>query len=840
MNILSKLTIKNLKLNKKRAVGTVIGIILSVALICAVAGMVTSFQSTLVKRAVIERGYYHIAFEDITDEYLESIKLNRDVKKVNSMYFLGHSYFKYNKNEPYIRVLSATKDVLEELSYKLVSGSFPQNENEIIISKRASDSSGYKVGDTIKLNVGTRKSDDGFDLNEKNPYNDENKESIVNSKERTYKIVGIVNKEYHSHMYYAITTNEKSDKIEAYVSLKNPRDYEGAFTRLLGANSFDEVEREMVDNIDYNYALNNELLRWEVFKFSDATMGTLSILAGIVIVIIIITSVFCIRNSFAITTMEKMKMYGMLSSVGATKVQIKKSVIYEGTILGIIGVPIGILSGIFAVFVLIKIVNLLIGEFLFDNTGLVFNVTLLPIVISVLLGFITIYLSSIASAIKASRVSPIDNLKNSNDIKIKANKLKVPVIVEKLFKTGGVLAYKNLKRSKKKYRTTVVSLTVSIFIFISMNAFINETFKQSTRYYVDYDYNLIIRNGLSDLKEDVVDNIKKMNNINKSYVTYIVKNGETKIKDMSMVNVTDEDYDIFSTDKNDGKKYCSLILIALDDYTFRSYAKKLNLKYEDVKNKGILCDEYETYDGERVIINRRYKYKKGDIINADIGITKGEKLSIEIGSISSTKAYGFEKSYSNGGYLFVNKDYHKDIEFTPYYIMIDSSNPNILEKEIEKLGTGAYINNIERSVRADKSMYIVISIFLYGFIAVITLIGVTNIFNTITSNMELRQKEFAMLKSVGMTKIEFNRMINLETLFYSVKSLIYGIILGVLGAFLINKAFAKKTEMLFKIPYVPICISIIFVFVIVYIIMKYSISKINKQNTIETIRNENI
>ena len=137
-------------------------------------------------------------------------------------------------------------------------------------------------------------------------------------------------------------------------------------------------------------------------------------------------------------------------------------------------------------------------------------------------------------------------------------------------------------------------------------------------------------------------------------------------------------------------------------------------------------------------------------------------------------------------------------------------------------------------------MILVINIYLYGFITVITLIGVTNIFNTITSNMELRQKEFAMLKSIGMTRREFNNMINLETIFYSTKALIYGIIFGLIGTFAMYKAVAMKLDSGVYIPVIPIIISIIFVFILVFIIMRYSISKINKQNIIETIRKENI
>ena len=139
-----------------------------------------------------------------------------------------------------------------------------------------------------------------------------------------------------------------------------------------------------------------------------------------------------------------------------------------------------------------------------------------------------------------------------------------------------------------------------------------------------------------------------------------------------------------------------------------------------------------------------------------------------------------------------------------------------------------------------KSLLLIFSIFVYGFITVITFIGVTAIFNTITSNMELRKKEFAMLKSIGMTKKEFNNMINLESLFYSMKSLFVGIILGLGGSYLVYTVFSKRWDFGYSIPTIPIIISTVFVLVMVCVIMKYSINKIQKQNIIETIRKENI
>ena len=143
-------------------------------------------------------------------------------------------------------------------------------------------------------------------------------------------------------------------------------------------------------------------------------------------------------------------------------------------------------------------------------------------------------------------------------------------------------------------------------------------------------------------------------------------------------------------------------------------------------------------------------------------------------------------------------------------------------------------------VDQQNRIILVISIFLYGFITVITLIGVTNIFNTITTNMILRSKEFAMLKSIGMTNKEFNRMIRLESIMYGTKSLMIGIPIGLALSYAIYKSVAIKTNYGFMIPWWPIIISIIFVFIIVRITMKYSLDKINKQNIVETIRNDNI
>ena len=845
MNILSKLSIRNLKLNKKRTISTIIGIILSVALICAVASMGISFQATLVENAINETGYYHLKIFDVTAENIESLKNNRDIQDVLTISEKGYGNLENSQNvdKPYLKLYSMDKNIFEFLKFNLIDGRFPANNNEIIISKHIIENAkvNYKIGDKIKVNIGERTTLDNDELYYMNPYI-ENDERIINTREYEFTIVGIIERPnmnfeaYSDPGYTIISTNMEPEKQEAYITLKNPKEYKKSIPNIVGASSYDSIVG-LGENADQklkydNYQVNDELLRWEVFAFSDSTVNMLYAVIGVVIFIIIFASVFCIRNSFAIATTEKMKMYSMLASVGATKKQIKKNVIFEGLLLGVVGIPLGIISGFFAVFVLLQIVNNLLGEQLLAHVdGIVFKISILPILLSVILGIITIYLSARSSAKRASKVSPIEGLRNSSDIKIKNKNLKVPKIISKIFKTGGVLAYKNLKRNKKKYRTTVISIAISIFIFITMNSFITNMFDLTNNYYEDYNYNLLIS---GNLKTEEINKIVSNDTV-ESYSILYNTDGTYKIKNLDKIIANDS----YPVTEIDGEAYTSLQIVALDSSAFKEYAKRIKVNYEDVKNAGILCDEYQIYDetSEKQKEVRRYKYEKGDTIEGEY---KNEKLKIKVGAVSQTKPDGIEKTYYSDGFLVVNKEQFKNLDFRLDVITIQSNNASSLQNEIENINKSANVYNIEETAKQEKSMVLVVKIFLYGFIAVITLIGITNIFNTITSNMELRQKEFAMLKSIGMTKKEFNKMINLETIFYGVKSWVYGTILGLLGTFAMYKAFSVKIEQGIYIPINAIIISAIFVFIFVFIIMRYSISKINKQNTIETIRNENI
>ena len=864
MKVLTKITIKNLKLNKKRTIGTLVGIILSVALICAVAGMATSLRQSLIQTASSNTGYWHLKLSNINKEDIEKLKNNRDIKDLNIINDVGYAKLakSANENRPYIHLYSLDEKSFNNMELELVEGTYPQNNNEIAISKSIIDDAqvDLKIGDTITFNIGDRYIGDrmlssGYEFEPaeltNEPENvdlilsempeDSTKETDVERKEeikvnftKEFAIVGIMSENEQpikpiSFMYdagYACVTNGLDEgETNAYIAFKNPLDSETSIDEILGINlNSGEIS-------EYRYSINYEILKWESFNtnLGDSSLNMMIAIAIIVIAIIILTSVYCIKNTFSISLTEKIKMYGMLSSIGATKKQIKKSVIQEGMILSLIGIPVGILVGILLVYILVIAVRGALSGIL---DIVVFKITLLPILISIILGIVTVYLSCLSAARKAKKITPLEAIKSSNDIKIKSKKIKSPKIIKKIFGVGGVIAYKNLKRSKKKYRTTVISIAMSVFVFIASSTLINYAFEAMGGYYKDYDYNIKFSSTSSDGQE--LEQI--LNDENFSNYTLLYKtNSILKITDMSKLSEFGKT--VFIENDLYKNNEIPIEIYGLNSEDFKEYLEKLGVDYDKNKDKAVLLDYYSLYKEGKTIKNRLLTYSPNDSISGNV---EDKEFNVSISKITETVPDGLEGTYFYSAVIVLNVDeYGNDFNFVPNMLTTNSEEPDDLAKRSQKYDN-MYVTNIASEVRFYDSVRLVVYIFAYGFIGIITLIGVTNIFNTLTSNIDLRQREFAMLKSIGMTKKEFNKMINLETLFYSLKALIFGIVLGLIASFAIYKAFAQSLDYGFKIPMQAILISILFVFVIVFIIMKFAIGKINKQNIIDTIRKENI
>ena len=486
-----------------------------------------------------------------------------------------------------------------------------------------------------------------------------------------------------------------------------------------------------------------------------------------------------------------------------------------------------------------------------EGTSFVYDVPVATILISIAISTVTIFLSCLIPAIKASKIPPIEAIRGTDDIKIKTRKIKTSKLTKKLFGIGGVIASKNLKRNRKKYRTTVVSLVVSISIFIALSSFLTYGQMMTGSYYTDLSYNIAVNGGNEALYEKIA-TWSGINSYSYSYQTsaeidvnkYGTDFAKEELENKKQIHEEDFPEDVGKYEYNT----LGLTIVMVNNDYFKSYVKSLGMNEKDYSNIAILGDDMMHYLGQgKSKVEHYFNVKAGDSMEATMD---DEQKQIKISKITTERPMGYESCYTEGGYLFVSEDYSvvtKDkSELNSGSLCIDAQKPSEIENKLTDLKKESeefeniMVTNLAEYAEQQKRIIILVSIFLYGFIAVITLIGVTNIFNTITTNMILRSKEFANLKSIGMTTKEFNKMIKLESIMYGAKSLLIGIPIGLLGSYEIFKSFTNSIDFGFIIPWQAIIISVIFVFIIVGLTMKYSLNKINKQNIIETIRQDNI
>ena len=885
MKLLNKLTLKNLRLNKVRTIVTIVGIMLSAALITVVSGMALSGRQTMIDGQTEWSGNYDVALDIIDTAKIDKIRQNRNVENAFYKERLGFSKATVADNAEYgYAVTAISKNAFDGcFKLKFKKGSFPTNSNEAVVTGafKNTDGKDVKVGDKITLELGVLKSTDGKVLGESELLDlspKRFKESkITDKKQKTYTITGIIENPNTSELnnpsscFGIYTVSDEKSPVEAirtkhmnklYIAytpqsegdyLQNTADILGFKADDMSHVISDEISPEDQQTSGINgYSFNTTLLAMKGYGGSEGTNVMIFSLAVIIIIIVMLASVFVIRNSFAISITEKTSMYGMLASVGATKRQIRRNVLFEGFILGLIGIPLGILLGLGVNAILITILNSVLGDVL-SGASFVFVTPTIPIICAIVLSAVTIFCSSFFIALRASRIPPLVAIRGNKDIKVKNNKpYRTSKLTKKLFGVGGEIASKSLKRSRKKYRTTVISIVVSVAMFIAVSAFMDYGMTFTDHYYGNTDYSYMV----SGIDANQAQTIEKMPEI-ENYLTVGLQYGYVSAD--VPVNECGEN---FLYDNADGTKSFSVEFLEFEHDTFVQICRELKLDYNKVKGGVLVYSEVTPYNmenmegtGEPMKLFGKTAPTKfivyGNDDNGNELIAGKLKVSSVFDEIpkSADSVIGEGTIFGQGLIIGEQGVISPQLGEHGCYITLyaNTSDHTSLTSRIESMsGTGdseSYISiyDSEEIVRQFNAVMLIVGIFVYGFIGVISLIGLTNIFNTISTNMQLRSKEFASLKSIGMTKKEFNRMIRLESLMYGIKSLIIGIPLGVLGVFAIFSAFSiGSVPMSFVFPWKAILISIAAVFIVVWLIMKYSISKVNKQNIIETIRNDNI
>lgn len=710
MNIFHKVALLGLKQNKSRTFVTIIGVILSSALITAIFSFAVSLQNYMVNGAIKKYSDWHIAFMDVPFSFVQKQMEDTRVDKVVFYENIGYALLDGGINEykPYLFIAGLDEVCMDALPVNLLSGRLPENSGEVIVPAHVASNGGvsYTVGDTVTLALGQRRQGEEM-LNQHDPYRtaDEGGEELVSTEERTYTVVGIYQRpsfeERSAPGYTLITAAEgasSGSSLAAFVTLKNPFRLRSYREDAQGGDSM----------------LNDDVLRF--LGLSDDTLFNTLLYStgGILVLLIMVGSVLMIYNAFNISLNERTRQFGIFLSVGATEKQLRSAVLFEGFCIGLAGIPIGILTALPGMQLILTVIGKSFANIMYGGVELTLVISPMVLVCAVAVSMVTIWISAYIPARKAARTPIMECIRQTGEIRVAPKDVKISKFTERMYELEGILALKNFRRNKRRYHSIVLSLTFSVVLFVSCSAFGLYMRQEATASIVDVDYDISF--STKDMEEDeflmLYDNLKNVDGVYDSS-WHIIDSDTSRTREM-----------IFRSD-NPGQSQMQM------------------------------------------------------------------KEIIEGASVTS-------------GYALEN--YHELLE-------------------------------------QNRNLLFIINLFTVVFSGMIALIAVANVFNTISTNVKQRRRELAMIRSIGMSDRDFNKMMGYECIFYGMQTLLFSLPLSVIFSFLIYFGIVGgridgTDGIAFTLPWDSIAVSLLGVFCVILITTLYMASRIKKENIIDALRDD--
>ena len=857
MNIFNKVAMQGLKKNRTRTIVTIIGVILSAAMITAVTTFGVSLMNYMAEVAASKYGDWQVAYLDADSSFKKEISSDKKVEKAVSFENIGYARSEggENPNKPYFFIAGFSQRTFDALPVTLVSGRLPENDREILLSGKATTEGGasYALGDTISLAVGSRLEGDKK-LSQSDPYK-AGTEIFAPQEEKEYTVVGIcrtpVFEEDSSPGYTLITRNEESmqgAEFSVFVSLWNPRQIH-SFAKSAGDG--------------HAYILNHNVLRIMGLSDdpSDRVFNALLYSAGVIVIaIIMVGSIFLIYNSFSISLNERMRQIGILSSVGATSKQLRNSVLFEGLCIGVVGIPAGVCLGLASIGLIISGITKKLSSIFYTGVSLTMDISALAIIGAAAISMITILVSAYIPARKAAKTPVMDCIRQTNEIKVEAKAVRISRTTRRICGLEGTLALKNFKRNKKRYRSIVLSLALSIVLFVSTSALVTSMNHETKQAKVVTSYDIGFGTQAMDDADmlNLYDKLNLAEGVTESSYQDVVEYMCT----VSPGELTEDYWKAAGGHSSDETVKLPMDIQFLDDNAYLKIVKDLGLpteeyagesgkiiavgKVNDEKAEGVkdLKDMFISPSMDLAVMPKA-SAEAGEAQNQNISVTFVETVppdSPPIAGAAEQRPYSFQvmAPWSMKAYLY-SADNPADLKVKG--LTFQSENPPKSEKEMKTIIqeaslTSAYtFMNTSDALEEGRNYIFVANVFSYTFIIMISLIAIANVFNTISTNIKLRRRELAMLRSVGMSDRDFNKMMRFECAFYGVRSLLFGLPVAIISSWMICKTMMVDSHR-FVLPWASIGISIISVFLVIFITMLYAVSKIKKENIIDALRDD--
>ncbi len=912
MNLFHRYARRTLRKNPIRTLVTMIGIVLSMALFTAVLEGANSGMSFLIRSIEEATGKFHGYAASLSEEEAGRLAGEPEIERTASWEEVGWAGIE-SKNEykPYLVIWSAGDGLTDLLSVNLIEGRLPENENEILLPAHLSFDGGVeiKTGEEITLRVGRREAG-GTPLSEKQPFSGDAgpTESIVGAKERTYRVTGFYRRfdnavePFSSPGYFALTRGAGDGRKGLFFTVKAPAKY------------YDFAERMTASGME-DLRSNDELLRCLGGIRGSNLRATLYGFSAILCFLIAFGSISLIYNAFAISVSERTREYGVLKSVGATKKQIASSVFYEALLMAGAGIPLGALLGLAGIGITLRCLEGTFTRLLFEGSatrmGLAVSFPMLFSAAAVCL--LTTLLSAWIPARRAMRVSPMDAIRATADVKIRTKEVKTSRLTGKLFGLEGVLASKNFKRNRKRYRATILSLFLSVVLFISASAF--------TAYLATALTDMAGRDPKSDAacysppeeegdREELfalLPDLRSLPGVTKTsytesvtiYLTADRKDassdygyGSKAPEDRLPADVTEGVFLVFSEDgefrellANNGLKEEGFFDPAhprgllYNHVTIRSWTEKegshwASFSFVDPGKTPLTLREYKVIPPEGTVEFGDEEDENGNRIYCFLPLEEYERMQkeetppdekkiIRLSREEATDASDYEVAgiaketlialepgrpaliypLSVRDAVMANRKTAENDGLTARVDFLSSDHQRTVKearKLIEDRGLTASAADLAEDRDTAALLLATVNVFSYGFITLISLIAVANVFNSVSTGILLRRREFAMMRSIGLSERGFRKMMRYECLLYGIKSLLWGLPASFLMTYLIWKITENSLSIRFFIPWGSVLIAVGSVFLVVFVTMLYASAKIKKDNLIDVIKRETL
>lgn len=870
MNVIQKLTLRHMLLNKRRTLVTVLGIVISVAMLTAVSTFTGSFMDLARRDTLARTGDWQVKYVNITREQADQLEKSPDNALAGCHYNVGYLALPDpgRESRPYLYWQNYDENGFSLLPMKLEEGRMPEKEGEVIVlDSFLQDNEQYKIGDTIRLPQGKRT---GIQSGMPVEYEDQgrlNQEEVFekNGEALSFTIVGTfsqlgLNRNAAGYEIYGLLQPEQKP-LTMQMKVRQ-------VTADIFQQAKDTGEEAGLDSQGQVY-FNNALLRTMGVVNDGATMNTLYILIAIVVVIIMIGSVSLIYNAFAISLSERSRYLGMLSSVGATRQQKSASVFFEGAVLGAVAIPVGLLGGILGIGIIFSYISPMMRESFGMEADLRVTISCASMALAVALSALTIFISAYIPARRASRISAIEAIRQTGDIKLRQRTVRTSPLTRWIFGFPADLGLKNLKRNRGRYRATVFSLVISVVLFLTASSF---------SAYLQKAYSMTLSGVNFDVYVSAYGDTPEEIQAQKQLFEQLAQDGLADDASMSQrpenirialtkEQLTEETLNRLPEGMEKEKDFVTgLYLMALDDKTMEAYLEKAGVQ-GDLGQGAVLVNTVQQRKGYQFEKYQAFHLEAGDQVTAEQitgydsqGNAEAEaSRNITIAATTDVMPQGMPE-YLEDPLAMVLVMKEEALEglmqelvspggevgySVSTQMFFTSQDPDALAESLEEqvadsTQSGIFINNMAEQRQASESLTIILQVFTYGFVVLLALISVANIFNTISTSIALRKREFAMLKSVGMTPQAFRQMMKYESLFYGLKAVFYGLPLSFLVMVLLYRTVDRNFGFGFFVPWGSVVIAVAAVYLVVGITMLYGSRKVRKQNIIDGLRQENI